>query len=413
MLNRALCEQLDRDDPLAAMRDAFELAPDLIYLDGNSLGPLPKAAKSRAREVIDREWGRDLIRSWNQHDWFQLPQRVGGKVAELIGAGEDEVVVTDSVGINLYKVLCAALNLQPTRKIILMEGSNFPSNNYIGQGIASASQDREVKFVEFAQSDQLLDALNEQVAVLCLTHVHYRTGRIHDMATITARAQELGIVVVWDLCHSTGALPVDLNGCHVDFAVGCTYKYLNGGPGSPAYLFAARRHHGVALQPITGWWGHDQPFALYRDYAPAAGVNQMLTGTQPVISLAVAEVGIDLFLEVDIKQVRQKSVDLCDLFIELVESRCPDAGFRLISPGDSNERGSQVSFDHTEGYAVMRALIDHQVIGDFRAPATMRFGFTPLYTRYVDVWDAVERLCVVMEAEMWREPRYQERGEVT
>ncbi len=410
-ISRASCEQLDCDDPLVGFRRNFKLGENLIYLDGNSLGPLPAAAAARALQVVEEEWGVDLIRSWNKNNWFQLPHIMGDKIARLIGAEPGEVVMTDSTGINLHKVLHAALGLRPDRRIILMEDGNFPTNNYVGQGVAALRSGGYQ--VQFADPEDLLDALSEDVAVLCLTHVHYRTGRIHDMDKITAAAQALGIIVVWDLCHSAGALPVNLNDCQVDFAVGCTYKYLNGGPGSPAYLFAARRHHGHALQPLAGWWGHDNPFALERDYRAAPGIKQMLTGTQPVLSLAVAETGIDMFLATDMNAVRRKSIALCDLFVRLVEQHCAGQGLQLISPRDSNMRGSQVSFDHDNGYAIMQALIDAEVIGDFRAPATLRFGFAPLYTRYVDVWDAVMRLQDILQSECWREARFQIRETVT
>lgn len=405
------CQQWDQEDPLAAFRDEFNLEEGLIYLDGNSLGAMPRAAAQRAREVVEQEWARDLIESWNKNNWFALPEILGDKIAQLVGAAPGEVVVTDSTGINLYKVLAAGLRLQPDRRVILMEGSNFPTDNYMAQGLVEQLGDGYR--IAYVEESELLDALNEDVAVLCLTQVHYKSGRALDMKNITERAQARGIVVIWDLCHSAGALPVDLNGSNVDLAVGCTYKYLNGGPGSPAFIYVAKRHHGKALQPLTGWWGHANPFAFTRDYVPAPGILQMRSGTQGILSLAVAEVGLDMFLRADMQQVREKSMRLCDLFIQLVEERCGDYGFELVSPRDAHRRGSQVSFNHEQGYPIVQALIAARVVGDFRAPMNMRFGFAPLYIRYVDVWDAVDRLHRIMSTGLWQEDRFHQRGAVT
>ncbi|MCZ6830072.1 MAG: kynureninase [Gammaproteobacteria bacterium] len=402
---------MDREDPLASFRNEFELADGLVYLDGNSLGAMPKAAAERASEVVHQEWGKDLIESWNKAGWFQMPEVLGDKIAQLIGAEPGEVVVTDSTGINLYKVLYAALSLNRSRDVIVMEGSNFPTDNYVVQGLVEQMGDQyQLKFVE---EDEIFDALSDEVAVLCLTQVHYKSGRVLDMQAITAAAQAQSIVVIWDLCHSAGAFEVDLNGCNADLAIGCTYKYLNGGPGSPAFIFLAQRHHGKALQPLTGWWGHAAPFAFERDYRPAEGILQMRSGTQPILSLAVAEVGLDMFLRADMRQIREKSQRLTSLFIQLVEGRCGEDGFELVSPRDAEARGSQVSFDHENGYAIVQALIAAGVVGDFRAPSNMRFGFTPLYIRYVDVWDAVDRLHEIMRSGLWQEQRFHQRGAVT
>jgi kynureninase len=411
MLSRAECEAMDRGDPLAAFRDEFHIPEGLIYLDGNSLGAMPKAAAIRARQVVEVQWAEDLITSWNKAGWFEMPVTLGDKIARLIGAADGEVVVTDSNGINLYKVLHAALTLNHGRHLIVMEGSNFPSDNYIAQGLVAQLGDRHR--IVFVEEEGLLSALDEDVAVLCLTQVHYKSGRVLDMQRITAAAQEQGIIIIWDLCHSAGAIPVDLNGCNVDFAVGCTYKYLNGGPGSPAFVYVAHRHQEIASQPLTGWWGHAAPFDFQCDYVPAPGIHQMLSGTQPVLSMMVAETGIDMFLRADIGEIRSKSMALGDLFIRLVEHCCGDYGFDLASPRDAERRGSQIAFDHPQGYAIIQALIDRNTIGDFRTPATMRFGFAPLYVRFVDVWDAVERLNVIMATEYWRDPRFSQRGPVT
>jgi kynureninase len=329
----------------------------------------------------------------------------------LIGADNGEVIVCDSTSMNLFKVLSAAIAMRPDRTTIILEGSNFPTNNYIAQGVAASTGGR-VKVV-FLEKDEILAGIDADTAAVCITHVHYKSGHIHDMAAITARAHDLGALAIWDLCHSAGAMPVDLNGCGVDFAVGCTYKYLNGGPGSPAFLFVAQRHHGKSAQPLTGWWGHSAPFAFDRDYAPDVGIRQFLIGTQPIVSMALADVGLDIHLQADMNLIRAKAMALTDLFIRLVEERCAGQGFTLASPREAGERGSQVSFTHPHGYPIMRALIDQGVIGDFRAPDIVRFGFAPLYVRYVDVWDAVELLTDIMTNGIWRKPEYHEREAVT
>ena len=403
--------QFDREDPLSVFRDEFELPANVVYLDGNSLGALPIAAKAIARRTVEQEWSDGLVRSWNDAGWYELPRRLGGKIAGIVGAAPDEVVMTDATGINLSKVMAAALALRPERRVIVMEGSNFPTNNYSVQGLLQLlGNQHEIRFVE---ADDLAEAITEDVAVLCLTHVHYKTGNLLDMAALTSRAHAAGALAVWDLCHSAGALPVDLNACQVDYAVGCTYKYLNGGPGAPAFLFAARRHQGQAQQPLTGWWSHADPFALERDYRPAPSIAQMQSGTQPVLSMAVAEAGIDLALRAPIDQVRAKSSALGKLFIDLVEAHCANHGFALACPREAGRRGSQVSLSHPGAYAIMRALIDRNVIGDFRAPDVLRFGLTPLYLRYEDVYTAVQELNDVMSTDAWRRPEYARRVVVT
>jgi kynureninase len=402
---------LDQDDPLAGFRDEFELPDDIVYLDGNSLGALPKAAKVIARRVVENEWSTGLVRSWNDAGWYALPRRLGAKLAPLIGAEDDEVVMTDATGINLFKTVAAALLLRPDRRAIVMEGSNFPTNNYSVQGLAQLLGDTHA--VRFAEADELPGAITDDVAVVCLTQVHYKTGHLLDMEALTARAHAVGALAVWDVCHSAGALPVQLNECQADFAVGCTYKYLNGGPGSPAFVFAARRHQGQAQQPLTGWWSHADPFAFERDYRPAADIGQMLSGTQPVLSMAVAEAGIDIALRAPMQHVRAKSSMLGNLFIALVEKHCTGSGLALASPRDAAERGSQVSLRHPHAYAIMRALIDRGVIGDFRAPDVLRFGLTPLYLRYADVHTAVQALSEIMTTGDWRRPEYAERLAVT
>ncbi len=402
---------LDADDPLAHFADEFYLPEGIIYLDGNSLGAMPKAAKTRALEVIDQEWGEDLIKSWNKAGWFNLVEKLGNKTAKLIGADEGEVIYADATGLNVYKLVAAALEMRPDRKVIVMEGSNFPTDNYMVQGlIKQLDRGHEIRF---AEDGEILDAIDDDVAAICITHVHYKTGHLHDMAAITKKAQDCGAIAIWDLCHSAGALPVDLNSANVDMAVGCTYKYLNGGPGSQSFMFVARRHHGKAVQPLTGWWGHDVPFGFERDYRPRKDIRQFSTGTEPITSLAISEVGLDIFLRADMNEIRKKSLKLCDLFIELIEERLGDYNFKLVTPREHNRRGSQVSVSSENGFPIMQALIDFGVIGDFRAPDIMRFGFTPLYVSYVDVWDAVDRWKNIMDTKAWKREEFNQKGAVT
>ncbi len=410
-LTRDFFQELDHQDVLAHFREDFHLPDGMIYLDGNSLGARPKAASARAQDVVAREWGQDLITSWNKNGWFHLAEKVGDKIAGLIGAAPGEVMACDATGINLYKLLSMALDLRPDRKIIVMEGSNFPTDNYMAQGLIQ-QLDRGHE-IYFAEQEAILAAITEEVAVVCLTQVHYKTGHLHDMAAITEKAHQVGALVIWDLCHSAGALPVDLNGCHADFAVGCGYKYLNGGPGAPAFIFVAQRHQGKARQPLTGWWSHAAPFAFEQDYRPADTIWQTLTGTQSILALSVLECGIDIMLRVDMAKLRAKSIALCDYFITLMDQHCDGFGFSLESPRDGDGRGSQISLSHSKAFAIMQALIAENVVGDFRAPDIMRFGFTPLYTRYVDIWDAVMCLKNIMEKELWQKAEYGQLTAVT
>jgi len=404
-------EALDQTDPLVGFRNEFFVPEGVIYLNGNSLGAMPLAAAERARQVVEHEWAEGLIGSMNSAGWYELPSTLGRKIAPIVGAKPNEVVLTDATGINLYKVVAAALKMQPDRRVVVMEGSNFPTNNYMVQGLLEQLDKGHT--IRFAEADGMLDAIDEDVAAICITHVHYKTGNILDMAAITAKAHAVGAAAVWDLCHSAGAMPVDLNGCNVDFAVACTYKYINGGPGAPALLYVAERHHGKYTQPLTGWYGHAAPFDFERDYRPVGDIRQMLSGTQPTASLSMAEIGIDIMLRADIHQIREKSMRMTDLFIELVEQRCAQFGVGLVSPRDARQRGSQVSFLHDDGYPIVRALHDRGVICDFRAPGNMRFGFAPLYLRYADVWDAVDHLHDILANEAWKEDRYQVRAAVT
>ena len=429
--NRPTCLDLDARDPLAALRDEFRLPEGVIYLDGNSLGVLPRATPARIAQVVQEEWGRDLIRSWNTAGWVDLSQRIGNKIAWLVGASENELIVGDSTSVNLYKALCAAVELvkadAPKRRLIVSERSNFPTDLYIAESVAR-THGFELKLIE---AEDLAAHLNDELAVLMLTHVNYRTGRMHDMAQVTHDANKAGALVLWDLAHSAGAVPVDLKMANADFAVGCGYKYLNGGPGAPAFVWAHPRHtarmdRDQLRQPLSGWFGHKAPFEFTPDYRPALGIQRFACGTPPVLSMAALECGVDVFLKAEalggMAALRCKSIALTDLFTELVEARCAGHGLTLVTPRDAAQRGSQVSFAHEEGYAIMQALINRGVIGDFRAgePGAaaesshlLRFGFTPLYMRYADVWDAVEQLRQVLSTGEWREARFNQRAAVT
>jgi kynureninase len=429
MNDRAACAERDANDPLRALREQFELPAGVIYLDGNSLGVLPRTAAARLQQVIHDEWGRDLIRSWNTAGWIDLPQRIGDKIAQLVGAGSGELVVADSTSVNLFKVLSVATALvkadaPATRRVIVSERSNFPTDLYIAESVA-----RQQGFtLNLVEPEEIEAHLNERLAILMLTHVNYRTGRMHRLDDLSAKAHACGALAVWDLAHSAGALPVNLKGDGppeqaADFAVGCGYKYLNGGPGAPAFVWAHPRHSArmdreQLWQPLSGWLGHAAPFEFTSDYRPAGGVSRFMCGTPPVLSLAALECGVDTLLAAEplggLPALRRKSLALTELFIALVESRCAGQGLSLITPRDAHERGSQVSFTRPEGaYAIVQALIERNVIGDFRAPDVLRFGFTPLYTRFVDVWDAVEHLRGVLASGLWREARFNVKAAVT
>ncbi|MPY99142.1 MAG: kynureninase [Actinophytocola sp.] len=411
-IDRAACRQADATDPLAHVRDEFVLPDGVTYLDGNSLGPPPRDAERRLREMATVEWGQGLVRSWNDAGWFDKPLALGDRVAPLIGADPGEVVVCDSTSVNLFKVVLAALALRPGRTAVVAESGSFPTDLYVTEGAAGLLGGYEHRLIAEG-GPALADVLDDDVAVVLLSQVDYRTGRLLDMAALTERAHRHGVLVVWDLCHSAGALPVAVNDAGVDFAVGCTYKYLNGGPGAPAFLFAAARHQDAARNPVPGWHGHADPFAFTTAYRPAAGVARFRTGTPPMLSYAPLEASLDLWQRVDLAAVRDKSLRLTDLFIQLVDQECAGLGLEVASPRDAAQRGSQVAVRHEHGYAVMRALIERGVIGDFRAPDLMRFGFTPLYLRYADVWDAVQVLREVLRAELWRDERYAVRATVT
>jgi kynureninase len=397
---------LDRSDALAAFRERFVLPDGVIYLDGNSLGPLPKATKLRVAEVLEREWGHSLIRSWTDHGWIELQLRIGEKIGRLIGAEPGTTVVADSTSVNLFKLLAAALDQRPGRKVILSEEGNFPTDLYVAQGLTKLLRDGHV----LRQVTDIAASLDRQVAVLMLTHVNYRSGAMHDMAALTRAAHAAGALVLWDLSHSIGAVPLTLDADGVDLAVGCGYKYINGGPGAPAFLHVARRLQDTLRLPLTGWLGHAEPFAFESGYRPAEGIARAVVGTPPILSLAALEVGIDVALEAPMAAVRAKSLLLAEMFIALMDR---ETEFRLLTPPASCARGSQVAFAHPQGYAIMQALIERGVIGDFRAPDVLRFGLAPLYVRYADVWDAVAVLRDVMASGAWRDARFQQRRSVT
>jgi len=409
---------LDAADPLAVHRRAFSLPEGVIYLDGNSLGALPRAMSARLREVVEHEWGARLIRSWNEAHWTELPRRVGAKIARLIGALPHEVVCADSTSINLFKVLAAALHLQstrsPQRRLILSERGNFPTDLYVAQGLANLLGDRhEVQLVE---ANELAASVDERVAVVYLTHVNFRTGAMHDLADLTRRAHAAGAVIVWDLAHSAGAVPVDLNAARADFAVGCGYKYLNGGPGAPAFVYAAERHldalaGATYAQPLSGWFGHRTPFEFVTEFAPAASIDRFTVGTPSIIALAALDIGVDTVLAAGMDALRAKSIALTQLFIAEVERQCGNVA--LVSPRRAEQRGSQVCFAHAGAYAMIQALIEHGIIGDFRAPDILRFGFAPLYVGYADVHDAATALADVLRTDAWRAARFEQRATVT
>ncbi|MEX5577885.1 kynureninase [Pseudophaeobacter sp. A-200-2] len=393
----------------AATKAMFDLPEGVIYLDGNSLGPLPSAAKDRVANMMTEEWGKMLITGWNKAGWMQKSTAVGNRIARLIGAEEDHVIMGDTLSIKVYQAVASALEMNPSRKVVLSDNGNFPSDLYIVQGLLkSLGAEYELRVVD---PEAVAENITDDVAVLMLTEVDYRTGRKHDMKTLTAKAHEVGALTVWDLAHSAGALPVELAGCKADFAVGCTYKYLNSGPGGPAFIYVAPRHAEVARPALSGWLGHEAPFAFDLDYRPGRGIERMRVGTPPVIQLTSLEAAMDIWDQVDMQDLRAKSIELCNLFIAEAEAACPE--LELASPRDGDQRGSQVSFRFREGYAAMQALIERGVIGDFRAPDIMRFGFTPLYIDANDVRAAVAIVKDVMTNDLWDNEAYKQRAAVT
>lgn len=403
MFTRADALALDADDSLAFARARFSLPPGLIYLDGNSLGALPRRTAARVGDTIVREWGEGLVGSWG--DWFGWPAKIGARIARLIGASAHEVIVTDNTSVNVFKLAAAALAMRPGRRVIVTEAGNFPTDLYMLQGLASLTG-IEVRAVAAAD---IAGALDETVALLWLTHTHYRTGTVHDMAALTAQAHAAGALAGWDLSHSAGAVAVDLNGAVADLATGCGYKYLNGGPGAPAYAYVAGRHHDALTQPLTGWIGHATPFDFGDDYAPAPGVARLLTGTPGILGMAALASGLATFDGVEMHAAAAKSRALGDLFLTLAGEHCP--GLEPACPRET--RGAQVSLRHPHAESIMQALIARGVVGDVRPPDVLRFGFPALYTRYVDVWDAVAALAEVLASGEWQHERFAQRRTVT
>jgi kynureninase len=407
---RSDVEALDTADPLNAFRAQFHLPDGAIYLDGNSLGPMVNKVPAAMEHALQQEWANGLISSWNDAGWWNMAVQLGDRIGQIVGAASGQIVVSDSTSVNLFKALHAALALRPGRKTIVSEAESFPTDLYMIEGAMQAFPGSECRLVGSLGAD--LDAvLDDQVAVVLLSNVNYRSGALGDMQAITKNAHDAGALVIWDLCHSAGVVPMQLDAWDVDFAVGCTYKYLNGGPGAPSFIYAARRLHDTIRQPLSGWWGHAAPFSFETVYRPAPGIRAFLCGSQPILSMRALEAALGAYDGVELSAIRTKSQKLTGLFIELVSEMCPELG--IASPRDPDERGSQVALTHENGYAIVQAMIARGIIGDFRAPDILRFGFAPLYIRYVDVWDAAVQLADILKTEEWREPRFQVRSEVT
>ncbi|GGD62941.1 kynureninase [Erythrobacter arachoides] len=399
--------RLDAEDPLAKWRAEFLLDEGVAYLDGNSLGALPRATPERLQRAIRQEWGEGLIGSWNGAGWIGLPQKIGGMIAPLIGAQAHEVIAADSVSVNLFKLIGAALQMRPGRKVVLSEPGNFPTDLYMiaGQEAQGLAERR------LADRSDIGSALDDDVALLLLTHVHYKTGAMYDMAALTKAAHATGALVLWDLSHSVGAVPVDLNGVGADFAVGCGYKYLNGGPGAPAFAWVAQRHHADLRQPLSGWMGHAAPFAFEDDYAPAPGVSQLLCGTPPILGMRALEVGVDLMARIGMEPLVAKSRALSAFTGKVMAACVPELA--CISPADPAARGSHLSYVHPHAYELCQALIARRVIGDFRAPDALRLGFAPAYVSFADCWRAVSELRAIIDSGDWRRPEFSTRAAVT
>jgi kynureninase len=409
--SRAECLARDADDPLAPLRERFVIPDGIIYLDGNSLGPMPRAAPAAFTRTIEEEWARDLIGSWNAAGWFDLPLHLGDRVGALIGAAPGQTVVCDTTSINLFKAIHAALALRPDRDIVVAEAGAFPTDLYVIEGVM-ASAGRPLRRNLIGHDAESIEALlDDRVAVVVLSHVDYRTGALLDLPALTEKIHAAGALVVWDLCHSAGVIEIAFDADAVDFAVGCTYKYLNGGPGAPAFIVVASAHQAASRHPLSGWWGHAEPFAFDRDFRAAAGIRRFLCGTQPVIALRGVDVALDALDGVTVAALRQKSLALTELFVARLAALMPELA--ILTPGEPSRRGSQVAIAFAQGYAVVQAMIARGVVGDFRTPDVMRFGFAPAYLRFRDVFDAAEVLADCIRAEVWRDPRYARRGVVT
>ena len=405
-------KHLDKQDPLSKYREEFFLPKNTIYFDGNSLGPVPKKTIKNLNKTINEEWGKDLINSWNKANWINLPQTLGDKIAPLLGAKSGEVVVVDSTSLNLFKVLTSALRLNKNRKKVVSESTNFPSDLYILEGVNGMLNnhyecqliDDDINFEKYIDSS---------TAVVMLSHINYKTGRISDMKKITDYAHQQGALVVWDLSHSVGVIPMDLHNIGVDFAVGCTYKHLNGGPGAPGFLYVHSDLIAIVSQPLSGWLGHSDPFAFEAKYTPANNINKFICGTPSILSYKAVESALDIFDEISLEQVREKSIQLSELFIKLIQQECGDFGFELFSPIDAANRGSQISYKHENAYPIMQSLISRGIIGDYREPNILRFGISPLYMRYEDVWSAIICLKNIMQSNEWDSSNFKIRNYVT
>jgi kynureninase len=409
--SREMCMARDASDPLGALRDRFVIPQGVIYLDGNSLGPMPRAAANVLSRTIEQEWGQDLIKSWNSAGWFEMPLRLGDRIGALIKAGPGQTVVCDTTSINLYKAVHAAIGLRPDRDVVIAEAASFPTDLYIIEGaMGSAGRPMQRRLVG-ADGPSVEALLDEKVAVVVLSHVDYRTGELLDVAAITEQVHQAGALIVWDLCHSVGVIEFAFDRNTIDFAVGCTYKYLNGGPGSPAFISVAKAHQAAARHPLSGWWGHAAPFAFDRDFQPDAGIKRFLCGTPPIISLRGVDAALDAMEGVEVAALREKSLALTELFMTRIHALLP--ALEIVTPRAPALRGSQVAIAFDNGYSVVQAMIERGVIGDFRAPDIMRFGFAPLYLRFRDVWDAAEILAECIRTEVWRDPRYHQRLAVT
>lgn len=408
---------MDAADELAYLREAFLLPADKLNFDGNSLGSLPRQTPERLMACTKQEWGDDLIASWGKNGWFEAPRKVGDKLAKLLGADAGEVLIADSVSVNIFKALTAAFSLRPDRKIMLSESGNFPTDLYLMEGLANFSQllagAGQGLVNKVVEPKAILSQLTEAVAVLLLTHIHYKTAEIKEMAAITAAAHEKGILVIWDLSHSVGSVPLQLNEAAADFAVGCGYKFLNGGPGAPAFIYVAKRHQAAAMPVLSGWMGHQDPFAFTDDYQPAPGIERFRCGTPGILGLTALESGIDLFLSTDIGLLRQKAIRLSRLFIELMQELCDLYGFQLVSPEEDSKRGGHVSYFHPQGHAIYQAVKQRGILSDYRTPGILRFGITPMYLRFVDIYQVVASLKAVMEKREWDVPAYQIRAAIT
>jgi len=411
-LDSAEIKALDAADPLAAKRKLFALPDGQLYLNGNSLGPLPTAVQQRMTELIGQEWGIDLVSSWNKHGWIDLPTATGEKVAALIGAAPEQVICCDSVSINLFKLLAAALQLNAGRHVVLSQADNFPTDLYIAQGLDTLLGKARCQ-LQAVSSENLLAQLNENVAVLYLTQVNFRSGAMHDIAALTAAAHAQGALVIWDLSHSVGVTPLELDKWDVDFAVGCGYKFLNGGPGAPAFIYANKAHHDKFQQPLQGWMGHAEPFAFAEEYEPAGGMAQFLTGTPNILSLVALHAALDVFDDIDMAQVRTKSVQLSELFMSLIAEHEVLQSLQLESPSNAQSRGSQLAYSHPHAYGICQALHARRIASDFRSPSYLRFGFSPLILSFTDIGKAVATLAEIMREGKHLDPAYQHRQKVT